>query len=562
MAALALSSVLVMMSCGDDPGEDPVQNIPTFVPVTNITGIPVQMVIGDDGELTLTGTVEPASATNKTITWAVTADEDETGAAIADGNKLTATAEGAFTVTATIANGLTESTPYTQSFEITAYTAENLPTVTDITVSPATATVAPGGTKQFTATVIGNNSPSTAVTWSVEGTGKKAGTTISNASGTAGLLTVASDETATLTVKATSLADPEKSGTATVTVAVESIGYTKDQLAGHLDTLTDNSAANPSTVIIAPMEFGDDTTDWSAIDSTIYSKEKYVILDLSYCTIPDAKLVGNNQYSPMTSPFGNIFRTTEYVIGLILPDTITAIGDYAFTGCVNLKTIEIPEDVETIGDRAFYACTSLTEITIPSIVTYIGQYAFEGCTSLTEITISEGVETIGAHAFYGCASLEAITIPSSVDSIGPLAFEGCTGLEGITIPSTVTTIGQKAFKGCASLTEITIPAGVTTIASETFRGCASIEELTIPSTVTTMKDHAFYGLSSLARVTFEGTITAQNFGDNFPGDLWEIYLGLAVDENEEPVAGGPGTYTREIPDSNPGTDGTWTKQDD
>jgi hypothetical protein len=87
------------------------------------------------------------------------------------------------------------------------------PTVSAVTVSPATASVAKGKTHQFTAAVTGTNSPAQTVTWSVSGGVE--GTTI-----TGGLLTVAAAETAaTLTVKATSTVDTGKSGTATVTVS-------------------------------------------------------------------------------------------------------------------------------------------------------------------------------------------------------------------------------------------------------------------------------------------------------------------------------------------------------
>lgn len=85
--------------------------------------------------------------------------------------------------------------------------------VTNVTVSPTTATIQKGTTKQFTASVTGTNNPAQTVTWTVEG--GKSGTGINSS----GLLTVAADETAaTLTVKATSAVDTSKSGTATVTV--------------------------------------------------------------------------------------------------------------------------------------------------------------------------------------------------------------------------------------------------------------------------------------------------------------------------------------------------------
>jgi hypothetical protein len=91
---------------------------------------------------------------------------------------------------------------------------ENTPAIT-VEISPSTASVPKGGSKQFTATVTGPDNPAQTGTWEIVETGKKAGTTID----TTGKLTVASDEAlTTLTVKATSTADTTKSGTATVTV--------------------------------------------------------------------------------------------------------------------------------------------------------------------------------------------------------------------------------------------------------------------------------------------------------------------------------------------------------
>jgi hypothetical protein len=89
--------------------------------------------------------------------------------------------------------------------------------VTDVAVSPLTATVQQGGTQSFSATVNGEDGLDQSVTWSVYGTGN-AGTTITDS----GVLTVAADEMANvLTVKAISTVDTTKFGTATVTVETD-----------------------------------------------------------------------------------------------------------------------------------------------------------------------------------------------------------------------------------------------------------------------------------------------------------------------------------------------------
>lgn len=103
-----------------------------FVAVTGITGVPTTATVGTD--LTLTGTVAPTDATNQTIAWSVK-DAGTTGATV-NGSTLSATAAGTVTVTATITNGLTASSNYTQDFTITVSAAEPSP-VYGISLTPS-----------------------------------------------------------------------------------------------------------------------------------------------------------------------------------------------------------------------------------------------------------------------------------------------------------------------------------------------------------------------------------------------------------------------------------------
>ncbi len=139
---------------------------------------------------------------------------------------------------------------------------------------------------------------------------------------------------------------------------------------------------------------------------------------------------------------------------------LSALEDSAFNNgyeykCKNLEGIILPSSVTSIGDFAFFECIGLTSITIPSSVTSIGDYAFYRCSGLTSITIPSSVTKIGASAFKGCSGLTSITIPSSVTSIGGSAFEECSGLTSITIPSSVTSIEYLAFYRCRGLTDVT-----------------------------------------------------------------------------------------------------------
>jgi len=146
----------------------------------------------------------------------------------------------------------------------------------------------------------------------------------------------------------------------------------------------------------------------------------------------------------------------------------------------NDRHIVVPDSVSVIGDFAFRDCGYIVSVAIPDTVTAIGCWVFSGCRKLESVTVPDTVTALGEGAFSGCISLKSVNIPPLVTAIGDGTFSGCRRLENIEIPDAVKTIGYRAFKDCSSLTGITIPSTVKRVEERAFRGCQSLKRIALP----------------------------------------------------------------------------------
>ena len=162
--------------------------------------------------------------------------------------------------------------------------------------------------------------------------------------------------------------------------------------------------------------------------------------------------------------------------------------------------------VSRIASYAFSRNDKISYMVIPSTVTAIGDSAFLSCVNLTDIVIGNGVTTIEGYAFYNCTKLTSVTLPNSLTAIGAHSFRGCTGLTSIVIPNNVTSIGVNAFHYCTSLTSATIGDGITHIPSNLFDYCVKLQSLWISKSVISMGHCAFSSCGDLVNVNYAGSI--------------------------------------------------------
>ena len=238
-----------------------------------------------------------------------------------------------------------------------------------------------------------------------------------------------------------------------------------------------------------------------------------------------------------------------------------SIDDYAFYKCPVLNNVVLPDSVTSVGNSAFRYCEKLKKIQLSKNLNIINEYAFGEC-GFNKIVLPEALASIQAAAFINNSHLTDITIPARLEGIGASAFENNSMLNTVTFNTTIytMTINNDAFKRCPALTKVNIvnlrswaqtnfsnteanpastahhlymegnevidaklPYGTRFINNNTFNGCTSIKTIEIPETVETVAENIFLGCSALNKVYCYADVPPMYIGGADPAEMNGVF---------------------------------------
>lgn len=240
---------------------------------------------------------------------------------------------------------------------------------------------------------------------------------------------------------------------------------------------------------------------------------------------------------------------------IILPESLTSIGNYTFSGMAILDGITIPNKVTEIGIYAFsddkglkYAklstscpwlkeglfadCDSLESIIIPPIVTKMDTKMFRNCGQLATVTFEDNtdvleigygasqsdyglfrdcpVETLylgrwlsyntdkaSRSPFFSITSLKDLTFGEPVGIVDKYMFSYCTGLEEVYLPDNIESVGLWGFRGCTSLKKVRFSEKLSQVSDYGFSECSSLDNVVFPESMTSIADNSFSNCTSL-----------------------------------------------------------------
>ncbi len=259
-------------------------------------------------------------------------------------------------------------------------------------------------------------------------------------------------------------------------------------------------------------------------------------------------LIDFDSENPFCLENASIWLNGEILTDVEIPNTVTEVKDYAFTGYNALKSVSFPSSITTIGECAFANCQGLTEIELPNSVSYVEQSAFADCSSLTSVSLPDNL-TFGEDVFFNCPLsynvineinylgnderpyLYAVSPVSDEisecvlheDTVAVLydAFKNCPDLKVVKVNDNLSRLYRGAFDS-PSITSLFVSsfdvwcgvecdyeANPLSYAENLFIDGAIVSDIVIPESITEIKARAFYNFSGITSLT----VASQHIGE-------------------------------------------------
>lgn len=282
----------------------------------------------------------------------------------------------------------------------------------------------------------------------------------------------------------------------------------------------------------------------SSSDSTL----KYITLHRNTTTIGSYALYGCKTLTGISHSDGVVALGSYAMAGCVelvkyrFSPLTQSVGTFAFAYDTKLESVTNLENtqVSQISEAMFCECSSLYEILLPNTITSIGNEAFEACKKLTSVDLSKTkTATIGVKGFAYCDNLSKIQFPTTltliddgafaedknlrsvqnlektiVSKIGYGVFEGCSNLSSVKLPQTLSTLGESAFEGCSNLTAVSgfENTAVKILEARTFANCSSLSTLSLARGLTEIRTEALIGCSTLRNLDTLSTTKVTTIG--------------------------------------------------
>ena len=305
---------------------------------------------------------------------------------------------------------------------------------------------------------------------------------------------------------------------------------------------------------------GSNATDNSYFIFTLLEDDTYSIKAADFNNMPSVTIIPSEyEGKPVTAiadlafADGVNYGTSPAISTVVIPDSITSIGNFAFSGCTSLYTVVLSQNLITIGEGAF-SNTPIPSMKLPNTVTSIGASAFAQCHNLSEVIIPDSVTTVGAELFYDAYNKMNVTVycetfskPSGwadnwayisaykdanvvwgyiteftdesyftftelADGTYSVKARDVSNLpDKVVVPDTyngkaVTVIDYSAFYGSPNLERVILPEGITVIDNNAFEECRKLTKIHLPNSLTTINASAFGYCTILPSITIPSAV--------------------------------------------------------